>query len=211
MDLKELLGEELYNQVIEKAGDNKLGIINDGSWIPKEKFDGKLNEIKDLQNDIKDRDDQLESLGKKAKGHDDLTDEINRLKKENADKDADYQEKMAQRDFDDALKDALNSAKARNIKSVKANLDIEKIKLDGDKLIGLDDQLSALKESDAYLFAETEEPAGLSGRSPRGAGQQPPGSYNKPNPFKKESLNLTEQGRLLRDDPDLAKKLQAQA
>lgn len=47
---------------------------------------------------------------------------------------------------------AINSAKAKNVKSVKANLDLEKIKLDGDKLLGFDDQIEALKKSDAYLF-----------------------------------------------------------
>lgn len=47
---------------------------------------------------------------------------------------------------------AINNAKARNVKSVKANLDLSKIKLDGDKLLGFEDQIEALKESDAYLF-----------------------------------------------------------
>ena len=47
---------------------------------------------------------------------------------------------------------AINSAKAKNVKSVKANLDLDKIKLDGDKLLGFDDQIESLKKSDAYLF-----------------------------------------------------------
>ena len=47
---------------------------------------------------------------------------------------------------------AINNAKAKNVKSVKANLDLEKIKLDGDKLLGFDEQIEALKKSDAYLF-----------------------------------------------------------
>ncbi len=47
---------------------------------------------------------------------------------------------------------AISNAKARNVKSVKANLDLNKVKLDGDKLLGFDDQIEALKTSDAYLF-----------------------------------------------------------
>ena len=47
---------------------------------------------------------------------------------------------------------AINNAKAKNVKSVKANLDLNKIKLDGGKLLGFDDQIEALKKSDAYLF-----------------------------------------------------------
>ena len=37
--LKEILGEELYNQVSQKLGDKKIDIINNGQWIPKSKFD----------------------------------------------------------------------------------------------------------------------------------------------------------------------------
>lgn len=46
----------------------------------------------------------------------------------------------------------LNTHHAKNVKSVKANLNLENIKLDGDKLIGFDDQVEALKKSDTYLF-----------------------------------------------------------
>lgn len=49
MDLKELLGEDLYNQVVEKAGDKKLAVVNDGNWFPKEKFD----EVNNTKNDSK--------------------------------------------------------------------------------------------------------------------------------------------------------------
>jgi len=62
-----------------------------------------------------------------------------------------------------ALDSALRAGKAKNPKFVKAALDMEKIKLDGDKLLGLDDQLTALKTSDPYLFdaedADDDDPA----------------------------------------------------
>lgn len=56
---------------------------------------------------------------------------------------------------DSKIEIALINAGARNVKSVKANLDLEKVKLDGDKLLGFDEQLEALKKSDAYLFTGT--------------------------------------------------------
>lgn len=46
----------------------------------------------------------------------------------------------------------LNTYHARNVLSVKANLNLENIKLDGDKLIGIEDQVESLKKSDSYLF-----------------------------------------------------------
>ncbi len=53
-----------------------------------------------------------------------------------------------------ALESALVTGKAKNTKAVKALLDVDKIKLDGDKLLGLEDQLTELKKKDAYLFDE---------------------------------------------------------
>lgn len=42
--LKEILGQELFEQVEKKLGDKKIAIINDGSWIPKSKFDSVIEE-----------------------------------------------------------------------------------------------------------------------------------------------------------------------
>ncbi len=53
-----------------------------------------------------------------------------------------------------------------------------------------------------------EEKFKESGRAPNAGGG---GTEAKINPWKKETFNLTEQGRILRDNPELAKQLQAQA
>ena len=60
----------------------------------------------------------------------------------------------------------------------------------------------------AYTFAAAEVApdsagGGLNGRSP--------GKEKAPNPWRKDSLNLTEQGRIRRADPERAKRLQAEA
>lgn len=156
MDLKELLGEELYNQVTEKAGDNKIAIVSDGSYIPKQKFDDKLEEIKNLKTDLETRDNQLEELKKvDAEG---LQQRIQELQEENENTKSEYEKQLQQQTFDYSLKDALTAAKVRNPKAAKALLDLETIKLDGDKLLGLEDQLKAIQESDPYLFEVEKEP-----------------------------------------------------
>lgn len=55
-----------------------------------------------------------------------------------------------------ALDLALVSGKAKNPKLVKAALDMEKIKLDGDKVLGLDEQLESIRKSDPYLFDDVK-------------------------------------------------------
>lgn len=41
-----------------------------------------------------------------------------------------------------------------NNKAIKALLDMEAIKYENDNLVGLDEQLKALRESDSYLFKQ---------------------------------------------------------
>lgn len=110
-----------------------------------------------LKEQLTERDEQLETLSKvDAEG---MQAEIDRLKIENTETATKGQEKLDAQSFDHALKDALTGAKVRNPKAVKALLDTDSIKLDGDKLLNLDSQLEALKASDAYLFEVEEAPA----------------------------------------------------
>lgn len=206
-DMKELLGEELYKQVAEKAGDHKLAVVSDGNWFPKEKFDTVNNDNKELKNQIKQRDEQLKTLGDKAKGNEELTQQIEDLKKQNETTAQEYQQKLDQQAFDHALDKTLTEAKVKNTKAVKALLNTELIKLDGDTLLGLDEQLKVLKESDGYLF---EDEGKLRGRTPNLDGKNPK-TFEGKNPFARDTINLSEQARMLKEDPELAKQLQDEA
>ena len=77
-------------------------------------------------------------------------------KAEKAKSDADAQ--ISEMKFDYALSAALTGAKARNSKAVKALLDMDGLKLNDGKIIGLDEQLSQIKEENGFLF-ESDEPA----------------------------------------------------
>jgi hypothetical protein len=206
-DLKELLGEELHEQVKPKLGDNHLLIDkSEGEWLPKDRFNEKNDEVKDLKKQLKDRDAQLDDLKTKAAGNEELTKQINDLTEQNKTTAQEYQDKLDKQAFDFALERSLSKEKAKNPKAVKALLDTESIKLDGDKLLGLEDQLKELKESDAYLFGEGNKLGGRDPVPPKGGGGEP-----QKNPFKPGEINLTEQGRILREDPELAEKLKSQA
>ena len=61
--LKEILGEELYNQVSQKLGDKKIDIINNGQWIPKSKFDDVIKEKNNYKKQLEEID--TESISKK--------------------------------------------------------------------------------------------------------------------------------------------------
>ncbi|MEC1428862.1 phage scaffolding protein [Bacillus sonorensis] len=209
MGLKELLGEDLYTQVMEKAGDKKIIVTNDGSWIPKSEFN-ELNEAKkELKRQLQERDEQLEDLRKRTKDNEELHSKIKELQDANEQAAADYEAKIQQQQKDFAIERALRDAKARNPKAVKALLDLESVKLDGDKLLGLDDQLKAIQESDKYLFGD-ENPYNLQG-GPIPNVNTGNGFPTNNNPFSEDHFNMTEQGQLIRNDPERAKKLIIQA
>jgi len=199
-------------ELLKKAGIEEAkvdGVIADINkelpkyFIPKDKYNEVAEAKKKLEADIAERDKQLEDLKKAAGASEELKKQIETLQADNKKASEEWQAKMAQMQLDFAIEKALAAAKAKNPKAVKALLDLEKVKLDGDKLLGLDDQIKALQQSDSYLFGD-------SGKV--GSGTNPPGAGNpEVNPWKKESWNLTLQGKILKEDPAKATRMKAEA
>ena len=172
-------------------------------FMPKDKYNETAEAKKKLEADLAARDAQLEELKKAAGTSEELKKQIEQLQDENKKADEAWQTKLAQMQLDFALERALTAAKAKNAKAVKALLDMEKVKLDGDKLLGLEDQLKTIQQSDPYLFGESGKVG--SGTNPPGAGT------GEVNPWKKDNWNLTQQGKILREDPSKATRMKAEA
>jgi len=199
-------------ELLKKAGieEAKLdGLIADISkelpkhFIPKDKYNEVAEAKKKLEADLTARDTQLEELKKAAGTSEELKAQIEQLQAENQKAAEEWQAKMAQMQLDFAIEKALAAAKAKNAKAVKALLDMEKVKLDGDQLLGIDDQLKAIQQSDPYLFGDSGKVGG---------GTNPPGVGNpEVNPWKKETWNLTQQGKILLEDPAKATRMKAEA
>jgi chromosome segregation ATPase len=203
MNREFLKGLGLEDDAIEKIMAEHGKTVN----AVKKEIETITTERDDLKQQLSDRDTQLDELSKQVKDNEELTAEINRLKEQNEEATKELQAKLEKQAFEFSLEKALTNAKAKNPKAVKALLDLENIKLDGDKLLGLDDQLEKLKESDSYLFEEENNnaPHIVAGGNPKGS------SYMGKNPFTKEHWNLTEQGKLFKENPELYNHLKAQA
>ncbi|MBN6889907.1 archaellum component FlaC [Cytobacillus horneckiae] len=174
MNREELKALGLSDEQIDKVMAAHGKVVNDTKKKADE-VDGLKTQIDDYKKQLKDRDNQLKDLGDKAKGNEDLTAEIDRLKQANKDTQTEYEGKLQKQVFDHKLENTLAGAKVKNTKALRALLDMDTIKLDGDKLLGLDDQLKALQESDGYLFEEVkQEPAKPSFST--GQHQKPSGS-----------------------------------
>lgn len=133
----------------------------------KEDFEGQLKTANDTIADLKKNNTDNETLQKTITDHEAT---IENLKKEAETKDFNY-----------ALDNALKESKCKNTKALKALLNMEVIKVNGDKVEGLEDQLKTLKESDSYLFDVVEEP---------GSGNQGLAGLFTGSPGKPSNLNL---------------------
>src|SRR5690625_8024086 len=88
----------------------------------------------DLNKQLTERDEQLEELKKvDAEG---LQAKIDELQQVNEQTKTEYEEKLQQQAFEHRLENTLKDSGVRNVKAVKALLDTETIKLDGETLLG---------------------------------------------------------------------------
>jgi len=207
--LQELLGAELFASVTEKMGGERvLAIVKgdgaDGTWIPKEKFAEATAEVTALKGQMTERDAQMVTLTEAAKGNEALTAKIAEMDAANVKATEDQAAAILTLNRDHALSDGLKAAGALNTRAIAGLLDMEKVTFADGKLTGLDEQIVTLKESDGYLFGDAAalESARSNNRGTGGHGV---------NVFTKEHFNLTEQGRLLKEQPELAATLQAEA
>lgn len=212
--LKEVLDEELYKQVEtavtshnakpeNKDKQMKLADLGSGQYVDKGKYDAAVAEKENLEGQIKT-----------------LNTTIGDLKKNNADNEtlqntiADLQTKLKdQQTANDqisktyALKDSLTKQGVLDPDYLiyKAG-GLEKFNFDKEgKPIGVEEAVKPYKEDAtmAHLFKQEQ--------------QKPPynpkngGAGGVTNPFAKDTFNLTEQGRMLKENPAQAKELAAAA
>ncbi|MEG2272979.1 MAG: phage scaffolding protein [Acinetobacter sp.] len=145
MDLKELLGEDLFTQVSEKLANTKVKLVDlsEGAYVDKNKYEALKVQTVELSDKIKTFD-----------GVD-----IEGLKKQASTWETKYNEDISKIKKDYAIESALSGAK--NHKAVRALLNMDNVKLDGDVLTGIDEQIKSLKESDPYLFKDALQSTGL--------------------------------------------------
>lgn len=169
--LEKLLGELYTDEIKEKVGDVKL-IIDDGKLIDGEKFNQLTAELAGKDEIIASRDKQLESLKKSAGDSESLKAEIAKLQEENVNAKAEFDNKLVTAKTEYALENRLIKEGAVNVKAVKALLDSSKISFDGDKLAGLDEQLEAIRASDAWAFKTAETKVPGTGGNPASGGDK---------------------------------------
>lgn len=134
-------------------------------------------EKKNLQDDVANRDKQLDDLKNSTEDVAGLKKQIEDLQNTNKTSDEDHKKEIAELKKSFAIEQGLNNAKARNNKSVLALLDLEKIELNEDgTLKGLSEQIESLQkdESTKFLFNTETKQTKMKGAEPGETGKEDP-------------------------------------
>jgi len=172
--LKEVLGEELFNNVKTKidaynATDDrkdkplKLADLSGGGYVSADKFNTLQTETSGYKTQLETLNGELTTL-KGKKGTDaDTKASLDALQTKYDTDMTELNKQIAAAKLSGALEAALVKSGAKNTKALKALLDLDKIKLDNDTLTGLDDQLGEVRKENDYLFANSGAWADRSG------------------------------------------------
>lgn len=137
-------------------------------------------EVEGLKTQVGDRDKQLETLKASAGDNADLKKQIEDLQTENATAKANHESELNQLKIDFAVEKALTGAKAKNIKAVKALLELNDAKLDKDGNVkGLAEQIEKLTSGDDTKFLFEAQQQNFKGFQPGASGEQKPGEGEK--------------------------------
>ena len=178
-----------------KAVEDLKKMIND-NYVEKAKFDEATTAKNNLEMQIKERDKQLETLKKTAGDKEKLESTIKQLQEENKSSKTKYEQDLKNLRIDSAVKLKLTNT-AQDVDIVASLIDKTKLIVGDDgSVTGLDEQINPLKQSKPFLFKSDKQ-------------RYEPKDGGNPinNPFSKEHFNLTEQGKLFRENPEQARAL----
>lgn len=147
MNKKELMNLGLTDE----QADSVIALWKDTS-VPLYRFNEINDKMKSYKSQLEDKTAEVETLSKKVGDSDKLNQEIQTLREANAKAAGEHMAELSRLKKSNAIDGVLRDSKAKNVKAVKALLDMDKITFNDDKLEGLEDQIKALQESDSSKF-----------------------------------------------------------
>ena len=192
--------EDKANEIVKAMGEAKIYTTN------LENVDVRYNKLqeqkKQLEEASKTYQKQLEELTKNNADVEALNKLVEQLQLSNKELEDKHSKEMYNLQFDFALEGALNNAKSKNNKALKALLDMNSIKYQEGKFEGLQEQIEALQKDASYLFDLDTTPQNTGGLGNFGRGNNPTITKEQ---FR--SMSYMEKMNLYNKDKDLFNQL----
>lgn len=168
--LKEILGEDLYEQVKTKVSsfnekaekDKKVSIanVNNGEFVTKVKYDQLKTDLDNTKTSLDTANTTIADLKKNNGDNADLQQKITAYENEKKNLEQTHKATTEKLIKESAIKDALYNEKAKHPELLLGKFDLSKILLDekGEKVVsGIEEQMKSNKETYKDLFGETEQ------------------------------------------------------
>lgn len=163
--LKEILGDDLYEQVKTKVSsynekadkDKRVSIanVNSEDYVAKAKYDQLQNDLNNTKTSLDTANTTIADLKKNNGDNADLQAKIQNYETEKKALETKHKEETQRLIKESAIKDALYNVKAKHPELLLSKFDLNKIVLDekGEKVVaGIDDQINSYKETYKDLF-----------------------------------------------------------
>ncbi len=164
--------------IAEDLADKILEDVNK-DYVPGYRYKEVKDSLESLNSEISKRDKQIDGLKKLSGNKEELEAEINSLKEANKKAKEEAEENLKAIRKDNAITEYLYNQRVNNVGVLKKLLNNKDIKYEDEKLIGIDEQMKALREDNSLksLFANND----LRGANPNIAGdnrEKPKGLFD---------------------------------
>lgn len=199
---------------IEVPSDKKGDLTKKVSenYVTKAEHEKKIGKAETERDNWKSKAETAEETLKKFDGVDleTMQTELNNWKQKAETAAKDYEQKIYERDFSDALKTELESVKFSSDaakRAVMAEIKESGVKLKDGKIIGLSDVINQIKERDASAFVDEEKEKAKKNMAKFTTSFKPSGSNGTYTKQDFMQMSLDERIKLKNSDPDLYKQL----
>lgn len=179
--LKEILGEDLFNQVKNKVSsynekadkDKRVSIanVNGDEYVTKANYSRLETDLNNTKTSLSTAQTTIEDLKKSNGDNAELQQKVSDYETKIANLETASKEEKAKMLKEIAIKDALYAEKAKHPELLISKFDLSKIILDekGEKVVsGIEEQIKSNKETYKDLFGETEQQGGAYHYTPNG-------------------------------------------
>lgn len=186
--LKEILGDDLYEQVKTKVSsynekadkDKRVSIanVNGDEYVTKAKYSQLETDLNNTKTSLSTAQTTIEDLKKNNGDNADLQQKIANYETEKANLEKTHKETTEKLIKESAIKDALYNEKAKHPELLLSKFDLSKILLDekGEKVVsGIEEQMKSNKETYKDLFGEVEQTNTPYHYTPQGGNPNPSG------------------------------------
>lgn len=159
--LKGVVSDETYAAIEAETKDSKIKLmdLSSGQYVSEAKYKDLETQLERVNSALTDKTAEYDSLKSKAGDNAELKNEIERLKTEHAATitglKTDYAKQLKR---SAVINEIERKYHPKDISDIMPHIDMEKISIDNDNIVGLTEQVTPLTENKTYLFGEQQNP-----------------------------------------------------